>query len=142
MDTNTRTHGRFGFADWTEEPVGEEGVLPRLARATVVNTFSGRIEAAGTRCSYTIAYVGESAGTFAGMEVLTGTVDGRKGSFVLAERGGFDAEGTRCTFEVVPGSGTGELAGLRGSGGFTYRHGEVSVAYTFDCELGVSSRER
>ncbi|MER5931884.1 DUF3224 domain-containing protein [Streptomyces sp. NPDC002054] len=147
MNTNTtaatHTDGRFGFADWAEEPVGESnGVLPRLARATVTNTFSGGIEAAGTRCSYTIAYVGESVGTYAGMEVLTGSVDGRKGSFVLEERGGFDAEGTRCTFEVVPGSGTGELTGLRGSGGFTYRHGEVSVAYTFDYELPgeVSSR--
>ncbi|WP_345670179.1 DUF3224 domain-containing protein, partial [Streptomyces phyllanthi] len=41
----------------------------------------------------------------------------------------------RTAFEVVPGTGTGELTGLRGTGGFTYRHGESSVAYTFDYEL-------
>ncbi|MGW2994489.1 DUF3224 domain-containing protein [Streptomyces sp. NPDC001193] len=52
------------------------------------------------------------------------------------QRGTFDASGTRCTFEVVPGSGSGELAGLSGSGGFTYRHGDTSVAYEFGYTVG------
>lgn len=65
------------------------------------------------------------------MELLSGSVDGRKGTFVLEERGSFDAAGTVCRFEVVPGSGTGDLAGLTGSGGFTFRYGDTSVEYTF-----------
>lgn len=139
MSMPVETSGRFTFADWQEQPVGSAdspAAVPRLAHATVTNTFAGGIEAAATTCSYAIAYTGEDTGTYAGMEVVSGTVDGRKGSFVLDERGDFDAGGTRCRFEVVPGSGTGELAGLTGSGGFTHRHGDTSVPYTLTYTLG------
>ncbi|GHB36146.1 hypothetical protein GCM10010377_28870 [Streptomyces viridiviolaceus] len=133
----TRTTGHFTFADWKEHAVSPEDTVPRLAHAAVTNTFSGGIEAAGTTCEYSIAYVTGKAGTFTGMELLTGRIDGREGAFVLEERGRFDDEGTvHCTFEVVAGSGTGELTGLRGSGTFTARHGEASVAYDFAYELG------
>ncbi|MFD7260379.1 DUF3224 domain-containing protein [Streptomyces sp. NPDC059874] len=131
MSKPPQTAGRFTFADWEEHPVGPADTTPRLARAAVTNSFSGAIEAPGTSCSYTITYTGETAGAYAGMELLSGSVEGRKGTFVLEERGEFDASGTRCRFEVVPGSGTGELTGLSGSGGFTHRHGEESVEYTF-----------
>ncbi|MFD9013497.1 DUF3224 domain-containing protein, partial [Streptomyces sp. NPDC059552] len=101
----------------------------------VTTDYPGGIEAPGTACDYTIAYTGENVGSYSGMELVAGSLDGRKGSFVLEERGTFDAGGTVCRFEVVPGSGTGDLAGLTGSGGFTYRHGDTSVAYTFSYVL-------
>ncbi|MBT2457784.1 DUF3224 domain-containing protein [Streptomyces sp. ISL-86] len=138
MPTTTPTSGSFTYANWEEHPIGPADTTPRLARATVANTFSGGIEAAETACEYTITYTGEHVGTFAGMELLSGTVDGRKGTFVLEERGTFDATGaTHCRFEVVPGSATGELTGLSGSGSFTARQGEPSVGYvfTYDYEL-------
>ncbi|MET9962838.1 DUF3224 domain-containing protein [Streptomyces sp. NPDC006326] len=131
----TTTTGRFTFADWEEQPVGPAGSTPRLARSTVTNAFTGGIEAEATTCGYTFTYTGESVGVFTGLELLSGSVDGLKGAFVLEERGTFDATGTQCTFEVVPGSGTGELTGLSGSGSFTYRHGDTPVAYTFSYAL-------
>ncbi|MEU7554186.1 DUF3224 domain-containing protein [Streptomyces sp. NPDC044571] len=131
----TTTTGRFTFADWEEQPVGPADSTPRLARSTVTNAFAGGIEAEATTCSYTFTYTGESVGVFTGLELLSGTVDGIEGAFVLEQRGTFDATGTQCTFEVVPGSATGELAGLSGSGSFTSRHGEASVAYTFTYAL-------
>ncbi|MEV5549454.1 DUF3224 domain-containing protein [Streptomyces sp. NPDC052309] len=133
----TRTTGHFSFADWKEHAVTGEDATPRLAHAAVTNTFSGGIEADGTTCEYSIVYVTDKTGTFTGMELLAGRVDGREGAFALEERGHFDEDGTvHCTFEVVAGSGTGELTGLRGSGAFTARHGETSVAYDFAYELG------
>ncbi|NBM16585.1 DUF3224 domain-containing protein [Streptomyces sp. GC420] len=130
------TTGRFTFADWKENPVGGSETLPRLAHASVTNTFSGGIEADGTICEYSIVYVTEKTGTFTGMQVLSGRLDGRRGTFVVEERGSFEADGTvHCAFEVVPGSGTEELAGLRGTGGYTARHGEPSYPYTFGYEL-------
>ncbi|MFJ3922006.1 DUF3224 domain-containing protein [Streptomyces sp. NPDC090022] len=133
---STRTSGHFTFADWEESALTPEGAHPRLTRASVVNTFTGGIEAAATACAYTTAYLTADAGHFTGAEVFTGSLDGRKGSFVAEERGSFGPDAPlTCTFEVVPGSGTGELAGLRGTGTFTYRHGETPVAYTFDYEL-------
>ena len=136
MPTATTT-GHFTFADWKESAVTEEDGLPRLAHATVTNAFSGGIEAEATTCDYAIAYLTGTTGTFAGMELVAGRVDGHSGTFVLEERGRFEPDGTvHCSFEVVEGSGTGELTGLRGTGGFVYRHGETKVAYTFEYHLG------
>ncbi|MET9857639.1 DUF3224 domain-containing protein [Streptomyces sp. NPDC006450] len=126
------TANAFTFKDWEEHPVGPQGAFPRLARATVVNAFTGALVAPATTCAYTVAYTGESTGTFTGMELVTGTVDGREGAFVLEESGTFDTTGTRCRFTVVPGSGTRGLTGLGGSGSFDHRYGETSVEYVFD----------
>lgn len=132
----TRVTGHFTFTDWKEKPVTAEGTLPRLAHATVTNAFSGGIEAEATTCDYSISYLTDTTGGFAGMELLTGRVDGRAGTFALEERGRFESDGTvHCTLEVVEGSGTDELTGLRGRGGFTYRHGETKVPYTFEYDV-------
>ncbi|WP_327308373.1 DUF3224 domain-containing protein [Streptomyces sp. NBC_01298] len=130
--TTASATNSFTFKDWEEHPVGPEGVFPRLARATVTNAFTGALTAPGTTCAYTIAYTGDSHGAYTGMELVTGTVDGREGAFVLEERGTFDATGTHCDFTVVPGSGTGGLTGLGGSGSFVHRYGDTSVEYSFD----------
>lgn len=83
----TETAGHFTFADWKENPVSPEDAFPRLAHATVVNAFTGVVEAEATVCSYAVAYDSAATGTFAGMELVTGRVDGRSGAFVLEERG-------------------------------------------------------
>ena len=133
----TQTSGRFTFANWAERPVGPADATPRLAHAAVTNTFSGGIEAADTTCEYTIVYTTEKTGTFTGAEVLAGRLDGQEGGFVVEQRGSFDADGTvHCTFEVVPGTGTGGLVGLQGTGAFTSHHGEPSVSYTFRYDFG------
>ncbi|MBV9024488.1 MAG: DUF3224 domain-containing protein [Streptomycetaceae bacterium] len=131
-----QTSGHFTFANWEERTLTPSEVNPKLAHATVTNAFSGGIEATDTTCEYIIVYVTEKTGTFTGMEVLAGRLDGREGTFAAEEHGSFDADGTvHCTFEVVPGSATGELAGLHGTGSFTAKHGEPSVPYTFDYDL-------
>ncbi|MFJ6795210.1 DUF3224 domain-containing protein [Streptomyces sp. NPDC091268] len=128
-------HGRFTYSDWEEHPVGRDGAFPRLARAAVTNAFTGGVTAEATTCAYTIVYTGEGVGGFTGVELLSGSIEGREGTFALEERGTFDATGTDCRFEVVPGSGTGELAGLSGSGSFRAVTGEASVAYAFTYDL-------
>jgi hypothetical protein len=82
------TTGHFTFADWQERVIGPgEDANPRLAHGSVRNTFTGGIEAAGTHCEYAIVYVTAKTGSFSGMELLTGGVDGREGSFAVEERG-------------------------------------------------------
>ena len=46
---------------------------------------------------------------------LTGVLDGRAGSFVASGHGGFDGTTAASTSDIVPGSGTGELAGISGT---------------------------
>ncbi|ASU82285.1 DUF3224 domain-containing protein [Nocardiopsis gilva YIM 90087] len=137
MQHAQHTSGEFTFANWEENTVGRAADGPKLALASVVNTFSGGIEAAETTCGYTITYATENTGAFTGFELLQGTVDGRKGTFILEERGSFDADGSvHCTFDVVHGSATDELTGLTGRGHFTVHQGTPSTRYTFAYDLG------
>lgn len=129
--------GHITYEGWKEEEIGPAGAHPRLARASVTNSFTGGIEAAATSCEYTVVYVDDANGTFTGLELLNGSLDGRAGTFVVEERGSFGDDGTvRCTFEVVAGTGTGALVGLSGTGSFVYRHGQTAFPYTLDYDLG------
>ncbi len=55
------------------------------------------------------------------------------GTFVIKHDVGFDEHGVTGTWEVLSGSGTGELAGLSGHG--TISGASETMNYTFDYEL-------
>ncbi|MFI7310352.1 DUF3224 domain-containing protein [Streptomyces hygroscopicus] len=132
----THTTGHFSYADWKETAAGAAEGGAKLAHAVVTNTFSGGIEAPRTSCQYAITYVTEKTGVCCGYELLTGTLDGRAGGFVVVQHGSWGEDATvHCSFEVVPGSGTGELAGLTGSGTFSAVRGETEIPYSFDYQL-------
>jgi len=61
----------------------------------------------------------DGSDTFTGVERFTGSLDGRSGSFVLTADGHTAGGVVHGRWQVVPGSATGELAGLRGDGVFT-----------------------
>jgi hypothetical protein len=126
--------GSFVMKTWNETDYTAKEALPRLATVEAADTFSGAIEA-DTVVRYTIIYVTESTGSFVGMRTFTGSLDGREGSFTVREQGIFEGTTVSSRFEVVEGSGTGELVGLTGSGEFTAIQGEANYPYTFDYSL-------
>ncbi|MEV0056657.1 DUF3224 domain-containing protein [Saccharopolyspora shandongensis] len=130
------TTGSFTVVRWDESVVGDGEQHPKLASAAITNKFTGGIEAAEVACEYTLVYSTELTGSFTGMQLIRGTLDGREGAFAIEERGHFGGDGSiHSTFEVVPDSGTGELSGLRGTGRYTATSGELTVPYTFDYSL-------
>jgi hypothetical protein len=52
---------------------------------------------------------------YVAMEVITGTLNGKHGSFALQHSATMDQSGQKMTILVVPGSGTGELKGIAGT---------------------------
>jgi hypothetical protein len=52
---------------------------------------------------------------YVAMEVVTGTLQGKHGSFALQHSATMDQNGQKMTILVVPGSGTGELKGIAGT---------------------------
>jgi hypothetical protein len=50
------------------------------------------------------------------MQRMVGQIGSRSGSFVLRADGTFEGGEARSAWQVVDGTGTGELAGLRGIG--------------------------
>jgi hypothetical protein len=60
------------------------------------------------------------------LQRVCGRLAGREGAFVLEGAETVEDGAIHATWTVVPGSGTGELEGLRGEGGFEGRFGEGS----------------
>lgn len=123
----------FTPRSWDEQIVSGGENAPRFVHAHVTFGYTGLIEGSST-CDYLLYYAGEgydSGGqTAPGIERVEGSVEGRKGSFILRHEVGYAADGIRGTFTVIPGSGTGELAGITGSG--TVWGASRTMNYTFD----------
>lgn len=107
---------------WDEKRVVEADAVHAVASATFTTAYAGDLVGEST-CALLINYVeGDAAdpqslaGPYVGYEQVSGTLAGRTGTFVLAAAGEHTGGVARTDVTVVPGSGTGELAGLRGSG--------------------------
>jgi hypothetical protein len=128
MTTTTgRATGSFTIKTWDEQPWAELEEAPKLTHASVTIAYTGDLEGEGTY-RLLMAYDGADA-TYTGYERVAGALDGRSGSFVLRLDGGFEGGAARTSWTVVEGSGTGDLAGLKGEGGYVARHGEPAVAW-------------
>jgi hypothetical protein len=118
----------FKIQSWDEEPFGD-----RLARASVEQAFSGEIEGEGS-VEWLMCYREDKTADFVGLQQVSGQIGDRSGSVVLQTVGTFDGTEARGEWSVVPGSGTGELHGLRGTGEFKAPHGCAATA-TLDYEF-------
>lgn len=78
--------------------------------------------------------VAGSAG-YVALEQVTGTLDGRRGSFILQHLGHMSQGAMHLTVTVVPDSGTDELEGLAGRFRITIEGGKHF--YEFEYSLGI-----
>jgi hypothetical protein len=63
---------------------------------------------------------------YVAIEVVTGTLADKKGSFVLQQSATMDASGRKLSVVVTPGSGTGELKGISGTFDIQIANGQHS----------------
>ncbi len=104
-----------------------------LNEIRVTEDFLGDIQGEGAARMLQVLRPDGSA-SFVAVERVVGTVGGRKGSFVLQDEGTLVGDRVKGTWFVVAGSGTGELAGLRGEGGFEAQlgqHAQYTLSYWF-----------
>jgi hypothetical protein len=106
---------------------------PLMGRLSINKTFSGDLQATslGEMLSAGTAVKG-SAG-YVAIERVTGTLHGKRGSFVLQHSGSMNRGVPQLTVSVVPDSGTDELAGLSGTLGIQIADGRHS--YVMDYEI-------
>ncbi len=127
-------NARFAIKSWDEKPYSEGQELPKLTRAAVTKTFTGDIEGEG-QVEYLMMYRSDGTATFVGLERIVGRIADKAGSFVLQRTGIFEGGQAKESYSVIPGSGTGELRGLRGEGTSAVGHGtEHPITLTY--ELG------
>ena len=126
-------NARFAIKTWDEKPYSETPGEPKLTRASVTKTFSGDVEGDG-QVEYLMMYRSDGSASFVGLERVVGRIGSRAGSFVLERTGVFEGGQAKETYTVVAGSGTGELAGLRGGGKSEVGHG-LEHPFTLEYEL-------
>ena len=125
-----KTHATAVITVHKYEPAGygEPAEGPALTRIHVEESFSGDISGQGV-VEFLQAARPDGSASFVGIERVTGAVAGREGTFLLQDAGTVEDNIVSGAWFVIPGSGTGELAGLRGSGGFRANLGEGAQVY-------------
>src|SRR5436305_4528174 len=105
---------KLEITSWDEKPYREADDGRKFSRADVTLGGTGDGITAGTFESL-LYYAADGTSAYVSIMEITGTLDGRTGSFVLRGDGTYDGTAARSTSAVVAGSGTGELAGLTGT---------------------------
>ena len=123
MNEAKRATGRTDVNTYEPTAYDELADGPALFENRVDETFTGDIEGEGTVRVIQAARQ-DGSGTFVGIERVRGTVAGRQGSFLLQINGTDRGTERNAEWFVIQGSGTGDLEGLRGKGGFTAQRGQ------------------
>ena len=98
---------------------------PALMEVNISETFSGDIDGESTVRALQVQHEDKSA-SLVSLQRFTGKLGGREGTFVLQGSEIVKNGRIKATWFVVPGSGTGDLSGLRGEGGFEGDFGKGS----------------
>ena len=115
------------------EPLSDVAGKTGLGRMSIDKVFKGQLE--GTSQGEFLSAMGTEKGSagYVAIEQVTGTLDGKKGTFALMHRGVMTRGAPELLVTVVPDSGTRELVGL--SGTFKVIIDEGKHSYLFDYSL-------
>lgn len=139
-DMTTTLQLKLTIESWDEQPYRELPDGRKFTRADV-GLGGGEPDGASTIRSATyealMYYAADGTSSYVTLMQVTGTLDGKTGSFVLTGSGTYDGTTAAGESRIVPGSGTGELAGISGSASSTSTHQDypfmpLSISY----ELG------
>jgi len=104
-------HGTFTVSVKPLTPPPAEG----LGRFSIDKDIHGDLEATTKGEMFSGGDPKQGAAGYVAIEVVTGTLAGKHGSFALQHSATMDKSGLKMTVIVVPGSGTGELKGIEGT---------------------------
>jgi hypothetical protein len=130
---STKGQATATVASWEENAYGEAEGTPKTSKASIKYSYEGDISGESS-VEMLMVYVGEEA-EYVGLERVSATLGGRKGTFVTSGVGGFKGGVASSSWKIVPGSGTGDLDGLSGSGTFEAPSGNKATV-TFEYDLG------
>ncbi len=123
---NTRKHAAAKITVHSSDAKPyDQTVGPALMEIHISETFTGDIDGESTVRALQVQNQDKSARMIS-MQRFSGKLGGRQGTFVLQGSETVENGKIKATWFVVPGSGTGDLAGLRGQGGFEGGFGKGS----------------
>ena len=108
-----------------------------LGRFLLTKKFSGDLDASARGHMLSAGTGIKGSAGYVAIDQVTGSLDGRKGSFVLQHSGSMKRGAPTLSVMVVPDSGTGELEGLTGTLSINIVDGKhfYDFLYSVPCEL-------
>jgi hypothetical protein len=96
-----------------ERPFAKVNDAPKLVKGSFTLKYEGEMEGEGVLGELKI-WLTSTLSTVYGLERFVGALEGKKGTFVLQHTGMLRDGVLNSKRTVLPGSGTGELKGLKG----------------------------
>jgi hypothetical protein len=124
--TRKRAVAKVAVQNYEANPY-DQSTGPALLDVRLSETFTGDINGESPVRALEIRRHDRSANLIS-VQRFRGNLDGREGTFVLQGQEIVENGTVKAKWFVVPGSGTGDLSGLRGEGGFEGKFGKGSDA--------------
>ncbi|MGA8509783.1 MAG: DUF3224 domain-containing protein [Candidatus Sulfotelmatobacter sp.] len=104
----------------------DQTAKPSLLEIHLSEKFTGDIDGESSMVRGLQVLRDDRSASLVSMQRFRGKLGGRQGTFVLQGSETVESGTIKATWFVVPGSGTGDLSGLRGEGGFDGHFGKGS----------------
>lgn len=134
MTTKRAAKGRTEVTVFKPVTYDEPTDGPKLNEVQLAETFGGDVEGEG-EARVLQAQWADGSVKYCTIERVVGALAGRRGSFLLQVEGTVQGKHNEGAWSVIAGSGTGDLRGLRGDGGFDAelgKHGSWTLSYWFE----------
>ena len=128
-----KVSGTFEVAMKPIEPYADSVGGITIGRMSIDKTFSGELSASSKGEMLNALSPKAGSAGYVAIELVTGELKGKKGSFALQHFGTMCGGDKNLILEVIPDSGIGELAGLKGQMSIDIEDGQHY--YTFEYEL-------
>jgi hypothetical protein len=130
----TKASGPFEVK-MTPQPPDEATGGAAIGRMALDKQYHGDLEATSQGQMLAMRTSVPGSAGYVAMEVVSGALQGRAGTFVLLHTGLMDRGAPQLSIVVVPDSGTGQLAGLAGK--LTIVIAEEKHSYDFEYTFGA-----
>lgn len=117
----------------TQQPQDDSAGGP-FGRLFLDKQFHGDLKAAGKGQMLAAGTAVEGSGAYVAFELVTGTLNGKRGSFILQHKGTMRKGAYVMNVTVVPDSGTDELAGIAGAMTIIIEGGKHSYEFEYTIE--------
>lgn len=112
-------------------PQQDPGADANLARMTISKQFHGDLDGTSAGQMLTAGTVEKGSAGYVAIEKVTGSLNGKKGTFVLQHSATMNRGTPSLSITVVPDSGTEELLGLAGKMNIIIAAGKHSYEFEY-----------
>jgi Protein of unknown function (DUF3224) len=131
---NSLTHHASGPFDVKLASIKSDTIDSSIGAMSIDKQYHGALDGTSKGVMLAVSTALKGSAGYVAMEKVTGSLDGRKGTFALQHTATMDRSAPSLSIMVVPDSGTAELTGLTGKMNIVIAEGGKH-SYEFDYTL-------